>query len=74
MYKAWVQPLHQVWYRSSEVVKNIFSGQHLVYRQTDRPTYQHTDRHTVAKQYDPFFKGGIKIEHLSRYGRWNLLD
>ena len=28
--------------------------------QTDRPTYRPTDRPTVAKQYAPFFKGGIR--------------
>ena len=32
--------------------QKILSGQHLVYRPTDRPT--------VAKQYAPFFKDGIK--------------
>ena len=35
--------------------QKILSGQHLVYRPTDRPTY----RPTVAKQYAQFFKGGI---------------
>ena len=37
--------------------QKILSGQHMVYRLTARPT----DRPTVAKQYGPFFKGGIKI-------------
>ena len=36
--------------------------------QTDRLTYQPTDQHTdpptVAKQYAPFFKGGIKSVYL----------
>ena len=41
----------------------ILSGQHMVYRPTDWPTDRHTctDRPTVAKQYAPSFKGGIKI-------------
>ena len=34
-------------------VQKILSGQHLVYRPTDK--------RAVAKQYAPFFKGGIKI-------------
>ena len=29
--------------------------------QTDIPTDRHTNRPTVAKQYAPFFKGGIEI-------------
>ena len=41
--------------------QKILSGQHLVYRPTDIPTDIPTDRPTVAKQYAPFFKGGIKI-------------
>ena len=61
--------------------QKILSGQHLVYRPTDRPT--------VAKQYAPFFKMGIKIQYdhssvdskcklndcISRnttYGRWGI--
>ena len=37
--------------------QEILSRQHLVYRPTD---HQPTDWRTVAKQYAPFFKGGIK--------------
>ena len=40
--------------------QRMLSGQHLVYRPTDRPIDRHTERPTVAKQYAPFFKGGIK--------------
>ena len=32
--------------------------------QTDRPTDRPTYRPTVAKQYAPFFKGGIKIRGI----------
>ena len=37
--------------------QKILSGQHLVYRPMDRPT--------VAKQYAPFFKGGIIIKQTT---------
>ena len=40
--------------------QKILSGRHLVYR----PTYWPTDRPTLAKQYVPFFKGGINITSI----------
>ena len=42
--------------------QRMLSGQHLVYRPTDRPIDRHTERPTVAKQYAPFFKGGGGIK------------
>ena len=53
----WRQPLHQVWYWSSEGVKRYWADSTW---STDRQTDIPTDRPTVAKQYAPFFKGGIK--------------
>ena len=46
----WAQRLHQVWYWSNEGVKRYWADN----------TWS-TDRPTVAKQYAPFFKGGIII-------------
>ena len=63
----WAQPLHQVWYWSSEGVKRYWADNTWsTNRQTDRPTYRPTDRQTAAKQYAPFFKGGIK-KHITSW-------
>ena len=45
----------------------------MVYRPTDRHTDRHTDPPTVANQYAPFFKGGIKINRKFKAYMINIL-
>ena len=66
-----------MWYWSIEGVKrywadNTWSTDRPTDLPTDRHTDRHTDRPTVAKQYAPFFKRGIKIMyfHYMTYMAW----